>query len=101
MIIGYESVHQASLSGLGRGYFRDFRRGRGRGVCSILFSLESCPFPLETRDTQALSKRLKYLVWLFPSCRPLVARGFLCPPDKVFHRTQENSSGIQDIPFED
>lgn len=53
MIIGYESVHQASLSGLGRGYFGDFRRGRGRGVCSLPFSLEFCPFPLETRDTQA------------------------------------------------
>lgn len=101
MIIGYESVHQASLSGLGRGYFRDFRRGRGRGVCSLPFRLNSALFPWKRVIRKLLSKRLKYLVWLFPSCRTLVARDFLCPPHKVLQRTQENSSGILDIPFED
>ena len=65
------------------------------------FRLSPSPFPWKRVIRSLLSKRLKYLVWLFPSCRTLVARGFLCPPDKVFHRTEENSSGVQDIPFED
>lgn len=65
------------------------------------FRLNPALFPRKRVIRRLLSKRLKYLVWLFPSCRTLVARGFLCPPDKVLQRTQENSSGIQDIPIED
>ena len=55
------------------------------------FRLSPAPFPWKRVIRRLLSKRLKYLVWLFPSCRTLVAR---TPRQNVYACARLSISGL-------